>query len=266
MDVVTDCSTEDFLQTFRRFVALRGFPEVVHSDSGTQLVGANKQLQGNFKMMKQDVLEKEFSVKGVRWEFAPGCAPWRQACAESLINSVKKYLFFAIGSQVLTLIELQTILFETANLLNDRPIGRHPSHPNDSFYLSPNSLLLGRSMNKPVPFRLTKDQKMSRYNLVESTLNAFWKKWQQSFLPQMAYYKKWKIQHPNIQPGDVVLLEDQNAIRGLWKLGIVKNVYPGRDTLIRDVEVEVVQKDGSKTLLSRPIQKLVLIVPQNEQV
>ena len=266
MDVVTDCSTEDFLQTFRRFVALRGYPEVVHSDSGTQLVGANKQLQGNFKMMKQDVLEKEFSVKGVRWEFAPGCAPLRQACAESLINSVKKCLFFAIGSQVLTLIELQTILFETANLLNDRPIGRHPSHPNDGFYLSPNSLLLGRSMNQPVPFRLTKDQKMSRYNLVESTLNAFWKKWQQSFLPQMAYYKKWKIQHPNIQPGDVVLLEDQNAIRGLWKLGIVKNVYPGRDTLIRDVEVEVVRKDGSKTLLSRPIQKLVLIVPQNEQV
>ena len=31
---------------------------VVNSDSGTQLVGANKQLQGNFKMMKQDVLEK----------------------------------------------------------------------------------------------------------------------------------------------------------------------------------------------------------------
>ena len=107
---------------------------------------------------------------------------------------------------------------------------------------------------------------MSRYNLVESTLNAFWKKWQQLFLPQMAYYKKRKIQHPNIQPGDVVLLEDKNAIRGLWKLGIVKNVYPGRDTLIRDVEVEVVRKDGSKTLLSRPIQKLVLIVPQNEQV
>ena len=63
LDVVTDCSTEDFLQIFRRFVALRGYPEVVHSDSGTQLVGANKQLQGNFKMMKQDVLEMEFSVK-----------------------------------------------------------------------------------------------------------------------------------------------------------------------------------------------------------
>ena len=92
---------------------------------------------------------------------------------------------------------------------------------------------------------------------------------QQSFLSQMAFYKKWKLQHSYIQPGGVGLLEDQNAIRGLWILGIVKKVYPGRVTLItliRDVEGEVVQQDGSKTLLSRPIQKLVLIVPKNEQV
>ena len=81
----------------------------------------------------------------------------------------------------------------------------------------------------------------------------------------MAYYKTWKKERKNVQAGDVVLLEDQNAIRGIWKIGIVKNVYPGRDNLVRDVEVEVVSKDGSKTLLSRPIQKLVIIVPKDEQ-
>ena len=82
----------------------------------------------------------------------------------------------------------------------------------------------------------------------------------------MAYYKKWKIQHPNIQPGDVVLLEDQNAIRGLWKLGIVKNVNPVRDTISRNVQIDVVRKNGSKILLFTPIQKQVLFVPKNEQV
>ena len=96
-------------------------------------------------------------------------------------------------------------------------------------------------------------------------MNSFWKKWQQSFLPQMAYYKTWKRKRKNVQAGDVVLLEDQNAIRGFWKIGIVKNVYPGRDNLVRDVEVEVVSRDGSKTLLSRPIQKIVIIVPKDEQ-
>ena len=91
-----DYSTKEFLQTFRRFVSLRGFPEVIHSDSGTQLVGANKALQGSFKIMNDDFLIKEFNFKGLRWEFAPGCAPWRQACAESLISSVKNACFLLL--------------------------------------------------------------------------------------------------------------------------------------------------------------------------
>ena len=156
LDIVMDYSTKEFLQTFRRFVSLRGFPEVIHSDSGTQLVGANKALQDSFKIMNDDFLIKEFNFKGLRWEFAPGCAPWRQACAESLISSVKKCLFFAIGNQVLSLMEMQTTLFEVANLLNDRPIGRHPTHPDDGFYLSPNFLLLGRTQNQTVPFPTNK--------------------------------------------------------------------------------------------------------------
>ena len=82
LDIVIDYSTKKFLQTFERFVSFRGFPEFIHSDSGTQQVGANKALQGSFKMMKKDFLIKEFNFKGLRWEFAPGCAPWRQVCAE----------------------------------------------------------------------------------------------------------------------------------------------------------------------------------------
>ena len=265
LDIVMDYSTEEFLQTFRRFVTIRGYPEVIYSDSGTQLVGANRQLQENSHVLSQKHLSEELAFKGIRWEFAPGCAPWRQACAESLIASVKKCLFFAIGCQILSVTEFQTVLFEAANLLNDRPIGRHPTQPEDGFYLSPNSLLLGRTTNQSVPFCYVKTTKMSRHKLVETIMNSFWKKWQQSFLPQMAHYKTWRKEQKNIQPGDVVLIEDQNAIRGIWKLGIVKNVYPGRDNLVRDVEVEVASKDGSKTLLSRPIQKLVIIVPKVEQ-
>ena len=105
LDIVLSYSTEKFLQTFRRFVTIRGYPEVIYSDSGTQLVGANRQLQSVYRVLDPDILSKELLFKGVRWVFDPGCAPWRQACAESLIASVKKCLFFAIGSQVLSLIE-----------------------------------------------------------------------------------------------------------------------------------------------------------------
>ena len=56
-------------------------------------------------------------------------------------------------------------------LARSRPNGCHPSRLYDSFHLSSNSFLLGCSMNQPMAFRSTNDQR--RYNSVKSTLNAF---------------------------------------------------------------------------------------------
>ena len=49
-----------------------------------------------------------------------------------------------IDDKVMTFSELQTVCFEAANLVNERPIGRHPTLPDDESYLCPNDLLLGR--------------------------------------------------------------------------------------------------------------------------
>ena len=65
-------------------------------------------------------------------------APWYNDAAEALIKTVKRALTTAIGEQVLTYSELQTCVFEAAQLVNQRPIGIHPSHPNQGAYLSLN--------------------------------------------------------------------------------------------------------------------------------
>ena len=46
-DVVQDYSTDSFFQTVRRFTSLRGYPSVLYSDSGSQLVKANKEIEHN---------------------------------------------------------------------------------------------------------------------------------------------------------------------------------------------------------------------------
>ena len=69
--------------------------------------------------------------------------------------------------------EMQTTLFEVANLLNDRPIGRHPTHPDDGFYLSPNCLLLGRTQNQTVLFPTNNGCNMTHHNLVKNVLDSF---------------------------------------------------------------------------------------------
>jgi len=48
----------------------------------------------------------------------------------------------------MTFSEHQTVCFEVANLVNERPIGRHPTSPDDGTYLCPNDLLLGRATSQ----------------------------------------------------------------------------------------------------------------------
>ena len=71
------------------------------------------------------------------------------------MKSVKRAITTAIGDHVMTVSELQTVCFEAANLVNERPIGRHPTSPDDGTYLCPNDLLLGRATSRVPsgPFR-----------------------------------------------------------------------------------------------------------------
>ena len=60
-----------------------------------------------------------------------------------IVKSVKKAITVAVGESVMTFSELQTVCYEAANLVNERPVGRHPTSPEDGTYLCPNDLLLG---------------------------------------------------------------------------------------------------------------------------
>ena len=61
------------------------------------------------------------------------------------VKGVIKSLLRAMGDTKLTLNETFTLLAEVANLVNERPIGTPPSELSGTDFLSPNSLLLGRS-------------------------------------------------------------------------------------------------------------------------
>ena len=42
LELATDCSTMEFLQVLRRFLCTRGYPAVILSDNGTQMVAAER--------------------------------------------------------------------------------------------------------------------------------------------------------------------------------------------------------------------------------
>ncbi|XP_014670197.1 PREDICTED: hemicentin-1-like [Priapulus caudatus] len=91
-----------------------------------------------------DKLREFCAERGMEWKFITPGAPHQNGCAESLVKSCKYALKRAIGEQTLTPFELYTCLLEVANLVNQRPIGRIPTDPDDGSYLSPNDMLFCR--------------------------------------------------------------------------------------------------------------------------
>jgi len=115
-------------------------------------------------------------MEGLKWEFAPADAPWQNGVSEALVKSVKRAITAAIGDHVMTFLGLQTVCFEAANLVNERPSGRHPTTPDVGTYLCPNDLLLGRATSRVPsgPFRETSNPH-HRFEFVQSIVNYFWK-------------------------------------------------------------------------------------------
>ena len=58
--------------------------------------------------------------------------------------------------------------------------------------------------------------------------------------------------------GDVVLIEDANALRGKWKMGVVSEALISADGKVRKAYVQY--KNPNETV-QRPVQKLIVIVP-----
>lgn len=274
LDLVDTYNTQSFLTAFRRFVSLRGHPHTIHSDSGTQLVAASKEL----KVIRQtwDVTEIMGSSanKGITWIFNKSAdAPWQNGCSEALIRLVKRALAIAIGDSKLTFGELQTVLFETANLLNNRPIGMKPGVDIEmGSYLCPNDLLLGRNNNGvPAGKMLEQSSEKSRLVFIDRIVSSFWKKWQRDYFPTLIVRQKWHVDRRNVCPDDIVLLQDTDGFRGHWRLAQVKSVKQSRDGKVRDVVVRykikrpgITYKGQDDVCVNRSIHKLVVILPVEE--
>ncbi|XP_068214788.1 uncharacterized protein [Palaemon carinicauda] len=150
IDVVDGYDTYSFLKCFRRFTAVHGYPDTVHSDLGSQLVSASRELKNDINNWNIHEITEFGAKEGLKWKFNRSAdAVWQNGVSEALIKSVKRSLSMLIGTTILTFSDLQTTFFEIANLMNERPIGLKPGMDVElGTYLCPNNLLLGRASNK----------------------------------------------------------------------------------------------------------------------
>ena len=171
------------------------------------------------------------------------------------------------------------MLFEAANLSNERPIGIHKTPKADGTFkvLTPNCLLMGRSLNSvPDDSELASHMKKSdRYQLISQVTLEFWDRWAQEVTPESVVRQRWHETGRNLQVGDLVLLHEKSELKGKYVLGIVEETRISKDGLVRSCVVGYTipyNKDpvgrysgGRRVSVSRSIQRLTLLLPVEEQ-
>ena len=244
------------------------------SDNETQLVAASKILKDIMKEWDMEEILSFGSYEGMRWHFNTAAdAPWYNGACESLVRLVKGGLTRAIGESILTFGELQTVMYEIANLINERPIGIKPGSCVDlGCYLCPNELFLGKASVKTPSGIFGSKEDPNKTQFVTQLVDGFWRKWQRYYFPTLLTQSKWYCLKRNVKVGDIVLVQDPNAVQGVWKLAQVMETKTDNDALIRTVQLRYKTLRAGNNyagvkdrLMWRSIHRLVMLVPVEEQ-
>uniref|UniRef100_A0A8D9DS55 Integrase catalytic domain-containing protein n=2 Tax=Cacopsylla melanoneura TaxID=428564 RepID=A0A8D9DS55_9HEMI len=259
LELVSDLTTPAFLAAFERFVARRGLPSDIYSDNGTNLYGGYRQLQELYKFIQRNnpELHDHFTANKIKWHFNPPSASNFGGLFEAGIKSAKHHLKRVVADRALTFCEAQTLFCRIEQVLNSRPLVDSSVDPHDLHdFLTPGHFLIG------APLLSTPEEdvsqipmnRLSRWKLVQQQLQSFWKLWHRDYLHALIKRPKWDRITSNVKLNDVVFLRNQSSSPLDWPLGRVVDVFPGPDGVVRVVQIRT-----AKSVLTRPVNKLLIV-------
>ena len=231
-----DYSCDGFLLCLRRFFNIRGTPGRIQSDPGSQLMAAAVEL-GKWDFSK---IQDWTSGQKTKWEFVPTNSQHFNGCAEALIKSTKKQLEESVKSTLFTKGELDTFLSDVMYIVNSRPLMKKAGQdPLDGGPITPLHLIGGRSTKDIPSISLDYNPSLTRrLKFIEDTTNEFWKKWFTQVFHNLVPCYKWRREYRDVQVGDVVLMRDSNVFKREYKLGRIKETFPGTDGHVRRVVIQ----------------------------
>ncbi|XP_053367622.1 uncharacterized protein LOC128541295 [Clarias gariepinus] len=227
-EVIESLSSASFINALRRFIAVRGPVKLFRSDRGTNFIGACKELKLNaedpdFKSYLQD--------QGCTWVFNSPHSSHMGGVWERLISVARRILnalLLKTDSTRLSHEVLVTLMSEIMAIMNARPLVPISSDPDMPHVLSPATLLTQKieAVSAPKGEYDIKDLYNKQWRQVQSLADAFWKRWRQEYLTTLQQRRKWQVNKPNLQVGDVVLLKDAALKRNEWPTGVIARVIP----------------------------------------
>ena len=234
--------TVSCINAIMRFVARRGQVQKMIFDNGTNLVGAEKELRIEINKWNKEKIQEYLLQKNIDWRFNPPGGSHFGGIWERQIRTVRKVMVSVMQQQALTDASLCTFLCEVEAVVNSRPVTTVSGDAHDLEALTPNHILLlkGKPSLPPVLESETGQYSRKRWKQVQYLSELFRKRWSTEYLGQLQKRQKWIRPKDNFKNGDVVLIVNNSRPRNSWLLGKVITTIPGKDGLVRQVQVKTI--------------------------
>lgn len=250
-EVVHELSSQAFMAAVDRMVARRGKMSLIYSDNGTNYKGACRLL-----LEVRDLLRKGNDIarlcadRQIEFTFVSPLSPWKNGICESLVKVLKSHIVGPVSH--LTYVEFETLVVRIEGIVNSRPL--IPLTVDRQEVLTPGHFLVGDHL-AVVP-ELDLDgvslSHLDRWQVISHAVQHFWKKWRDMYLHTLLPRIKWQAHVPNLSEGNLVIIRNENTPPGLWNMGIVIEVLPAKDGIVRTVRVRT-----SAGCLVRPVARLI---------
>lgn len=262
LELISDLTSQALIATLKRFASRRGKCHRIYSDNGTNMVGANRELNSLFKIVRNqdESLFAFFAEEKIEWSFIPPRSPNWGGLWEANIKAFKYHFKRVAGNSKFTYEELLTLITQIEAILNSRPLIPLTSDVEDLEVLTPAHFLIGRPITAIVEPSLTniETNRLNSWQRITKSVQTIWKRWSLSYLNSLQQRGKWVNRKENLKLGDMVLIREENLPPCKWLLGRVVKLYPGQDKIVRVVEVKT-----NKGIFKRSVSKLSILPIEN---
>lgn len=201
-------------------------------------------------------LTKMLADNRIEFKRIPARASHMAGIWERAVGMVKYHLKRVLKDTKLTARRFDHVLKKIECCLNSRPLWYVSPNADDPEVITPSHFFNFEAINTlPRPdLGHISINRLDQYQYLHHIATDFWKGWAKEYIDQLQPRQKWCKKETNVRIGQIVVISEDNVPPSRWPIGKITAVYPGKDGLIRTVDVSC---NGST--FKRPIHRLGLL-------
>lgn len=263
IEVIEAMSSSSFINALRRFFAIRGPAKQLHSDRGTNFVGAFRELKMDASSVSSEDVQKYLKEQHCTWKFNPPHASHMAGHWERMIEIARRILDCMLlneKSSHLTQV-LTTFMAEVTAVINSRHLIPVSSDPEFPIIITAATLLTQKTDATPPPPRDFGNNELLKeeWKQVQRLADIFWTRWKKEYLGTLQSQRKWQDKKNYLKEEDIILVKNIQVNRNEWPMAIIEKTSPSKDGLMRKADVKVT-KGSIQKILSRSISELILLL------